>query len=569
MISADLPAEVVEEPPELIPVSVLHEFAYCPRLAYLMWVQGESGENVDLLDGRFVHRRVDEPSPAEVPTAAESAGESSPAREVIHARSVTLSASREGLIARLDLVDLQAGIALPVEYKRGRVPDVPENAWEADRVQVCAQGLILRENGYLCEGGILYYAESRRRVSVPFDDALVDRTRDLLNQVRRIAKQKISPPPLVDSPKCPRCSLVGICLPDETTLLQSSDRSDSLGEVRRLVPARDDALPLYVQHQGATLGKTREELVIKQSGDVLRQVKLKDVSQVSIFGNVLVTAPALRELVAVGIPICHFSYGGWFHAITSGLPHNNAELRISQFRLADTPSRALAMARRFVHGKIKNCRTMLRRHLAAEERSEIDALARLARRAFRTEDRTTLLGVEGMAARLYFAGFSRIMKPDLPFDFTHRNRRPPRDPVNALLSYLYAVLVKEAVLALLAVGFDPMVGFYHQPRYGRPSLALDIAEEFRPLLVDSVVLTLLNHAEIQAKDFVCRAGAAALTPTGRKAVLGAFERRMETLVTHPLFGYRVSYRRVLAIQARLLARAVLGELDHYPSFCTR
>lgn len=354
--------------PELVPVGVLHEFAYCPRLAYLQWVQGEREENPDLLEGRFVHRRVDEPSPREVPETSLSEADAAGADEVIHARSVTLSAPREGLIARLDLIDLQAGVAVPVEYKRGRVPDVPSNVWEPEQVQLCAQGLVLRENGYLCEGGILYYVQSRRRVSVPFDDALVERTRQLLRQLRQAASGPVAPPPLADSPKCPRCSLVGICLPDETCLLQRAGSAAPAAEPRRLVPARDDALPLYIQEQGAMLGKTGDELTIKKGPALLDQVRLKDVSQVCLFGNVQVTAQALREITAAEVPVCHFSYGGWFHGITTGLAHKNVDLRLRQFRLADDPARALSLAQRFVRGKIRNCRTLLRRHLPEAER---------------------------------------------------------------------------------------------------------------------------------------------------------------------------------------------------------
>ena len=147
-----------------------------------------------------------------------------------------------------------------------------------------------------------------------------------------------------------------------------------------------------------------------------------------------------------------------------------------------------------------------------------------------------------------------------PFNIEGRNRRPPRDPVNALLSFVYALLVKEWTLALYAAGFDPLLGFYHRPRYGRPSLALDLTEEFRPLLADSTVLTLVNNGEVTAASFIRRAGAVALTDAGRRAVIAAFERRMDTLVTHPLFGYRISYRRVLEVQARLLGRVLWARL---------
>jgi CRISPR-associated protein Cas1 len=569
MITTILKTDAGKETPELVPVGILHEFAYCPRLAYLQWVQAERSETVELLEGAFVHRAVDQPSPRDVPDSAATPDSPGGADDVIHARSVTLSAPREGLIARLDLIDLQAGVAVPVEYKRGRVPDVPGNAWEPEQVQLCAQGLILRENGYLCEGGVLYFAQSRRRVSVPFEALLIERTRQLLRELRQVAASQVVPPPLIHSPKCPRCSLVGICLPDETVLLQGTLAVERPAEPRRLVPARDDALPLYIEEQGATLGKSGEELVVRKGSDVLRQVKLKDVSQVSIFGNVLITAQALRELAADGIPLCHFSYGGWFQAITSGLVHKNAELRIRQFRLAGDPAESLRLARCFVAGKIKNCRTLVRRHLEAPDRSVLDRLAHLGRKSLHAADMASLLGIEGVAAKVYFGAFAGLLKQGAPFDFEGRNRRPPRDPINALISYLAAILVKELTIALSAVGLDPMVGFYHQPRYGRPSLALDLAEEFRPLVIDSVVLTLVNHDEIAEEHFVRRAGAVALTSPGRKAVLAAFERRMDALVTHPVFKYRISYRRVLAVQARLLARTVLGEIPEYPSFYTR
>ncbi|HUT11224.1 MAG TPA: CRISPR-associated protein Cas4, partial [Thermoguttaceae bacterium] len=373
--SADVHSDT--DVPDLIPARMLNEFAYCPRLAYLEWVQGEFRDNLDTLEGRFGHRRVDRPSNKEVPNPEDTAPEETapdgqePDTERIHSRSVLLSAPQEGLIARIDLLEVQAGIAIPVDYKRGRVPDVPGGAWEPEQVQLCAQGLILRESGYLCEGGILYFIQSRRRVSIPFKDALVDRTRELLTEMRRMATDGKMPPPLADSPKCPRCSLVGICLPDETGMLAKSfhdgagdakPQSDR-AEVRRLMPARDEALPLYLQDQGTTLGKSGDQLTVKRQRDVIRKVKLIDVSQVCVFGNVQITAQALRELSAAGIPLCHFSYGGWFHSMTVGHVHKNVELRIAQYSVAGDPSRSLAVARQFVVGKIKNARTLMRRHL--------------------------------------------------------------------------------------------------------------------------------------------------------------------------------------------------------------
>jgi CRISPR-associated protein Cas1 len=570
--------------PDLIPARMLNEFTYCPRLAYLEWVQGEFADNLETLEGRFGHRRVDQPDRRELPDPGdegcgtsphpahlwEGEGDSRlpPDVEPIHARSVMLSALGEGLIAKMDLIDLQAGVAVPVDYKRGRIPDVPGNVWEPEQVQLCAQGLILRENGYHCEGGMIYYIESRHRAAVPFDDSLVERTRQLVQQLRETAVKGVIPPPLVDSPKCARCSLVGICLPDETRMLAGhQDPADH--DIRRLLPARNDALPVYVQEQGVTLGKNGDVLTVKRRQEVLQTVRLKDVSQISLLGNVQVTAQALREIATAGIPLCHFSYGGWFYAMTTGLVHKNIELRIAQFRIAADPTESLRFARQIVLGKIKNCRTLLRRHLPEDDRGVLIQFDDLSAKAEAVTDAASLLGIEGAAGKFYFEGFAKLLQGGQTFDLEGRNRRPPRDPINALLSFVYALLAKDLTLALHAVGFDPMLGFYHRPRYGRPSLALDLTEEFRPIVADSVVLTLVNNGEVTASSFLRRAGAVVLTDAGRRAVVTAYERRMDSLVTHPLFGYRVSYRRLLEVQARLLARTVLGELPNYPSFYTR
>jgi CRISPR-associated protein Cas1 len=174
-----------------------------------------------------------------------------------------------------------------------------------------------------------------------------------------------------------------------------------------------------------------------------------------------------------------------------------------------------------------------------------------------------------MAAKRYFEAFAGMLKDERGFRFDGRNRRPPTDPVNAVLSFLYALLAKELHVAAQAAGLDPMLGFLHRPRYGRPALALDLAEEFRPILADSVALTLLNTAELQPESFVSKAGGVSLLPAGRRAALAAWERRLETDVTHPIFGYTLSYRRVLAVQARLLTRVLLGEIKDYPAFKTR
>lgn len=558
--------------PELVPVRMLNEYAYCPRLAYLEWVQGEFADNVDTVEGRFQHRRVDRPS-GKLPWPPDKDGVDpveEGGSETIHARSVLVSDESLGAIARIDLIEGQGNLVTPVDYKHGKVPDLPEGAWEPERVQACIQGLLLRANGYTCNEGVLYFVESRQRVTVPFDDVLVSRALELLSGIRNMATSGQIPEPLKDSPKCPRCSLVGICLPDEVNFISAKGQNVRPEDVRRMTPARDDAIPVYVQSQGAVVGKSGDQLEVKQKGQTLQKIRLMEVSHLSVFGNVQITTQALREMCNRNIPICHFTYGGWFSGITTGMSHKNVELRCRQYLGAMTPETALPIARRMVFGKIKNCRTLMRRNHWEPPVATLAELGRLADQAQMALSLDTLLGIEGAAARTYFSEFQGMIKTEsLSFDFHGRNRRPPRDPVNAVLSFLYAMLIKQAMVTAFTVGFDPYLGFYHQPKYGKPSLALDLVEEFRPLIADSACLTLINNGELGPKHFIVRGNATALAQNGRRKVIEAFERRMDTLATHPLFGYAASYRRILEIQTRLLSRHLLGELPVYPVFRTR
>ncbi|MBF0530633.1 MAG: CRISPR-associated protein Cas4, partial [Deltaproteobacteria bacterium] len=264
--------------PDYLPARMLNEYAYCPRLAYLEWVQGEFAHNVFTEDGRFQHRNVDDKDQG----LPEPIDEASPRI----ARSVTLSSTASGLIAKIDLVECSGTMAIPVDYKRGKKPDLPEGAWEPDRVQLCAQGLLLRENGFQCLHGIIYYAGSKDRVEVPFDEPLLKRTREIAADLRLRARSGHIPPPLMNSPKCDGCSLVGICLPDETTILADSTTDEKAAEPRRLIPARDDALPVYVQTQGAYVGKSGDALVIKINGQTADQAKLYETSQLNLLGHV-------------------------------------------------------------------------------------------------------------------------------------------------------------------------------------------------------------------------------------------------------------------------------------------
>jgi len=549
----------------LLPARMLNEYQYCPRLAYLEWVQGEWAESADTIEGRQVHRRVDSRGGA-LPAPDEIADDTK-----LHARSITLSSNRLGLIAKIDLIEAEEGSVVPVDYKRGKRPHVPRGAYDPERVQLCAQGLILEEHGYRCTDGVLYFAGSKERVTVAFDDELRTLTQNAIDGLRLLAAGGRAPAPLVDSPKCPRCSLVGICLPDEVNFLRRGET-----EPRPLVVARDEALPVYVQARGAKVAKSGETIEISIEDQPAKTARLGEVSQLVLMGNVYVTTPCLHEMMARGIPITWHSYGGWFIGHTAGTGHKNVELRTAQYRASFDPAACLRIAKGLVIAKISNQRTQLRRNWKDGDAPEalLDGFKFDLDQARRARSLEELLGVEGNAAARYFGQFRSVLRqPDerapFQFDFTKRNRRPPTDPVNALLSFAYAVLVRTWTVTVTAVGLDAYRGFYHQPRYGRPALALDLMEPFRPLIADSSVIQAINNGEIRPTDFVSAAGSVALDGDGRKRFIATFERRMEHEVTHPMFGYRVSYRRLLEVQARLLGRHLLGELDEYPNFVTR
>jgi CRISPR-associated protein Cas1 len=565
------PALAADAPP--IPARMVNEYVYCPRLAYLMWTQAEWADSADTVDGQRVHQRADRPSaPLPAPEALEAEA------PTLSSRAVTLSSLTLGVIAKIDIAEAEDGAVIPLDYKRGKRPHTAQGAYEPERIQVCLQALLLEEHGYRVPEGALWYAESRERVRVVLDEALRAAALSAVNGLRLLVAQGHLPPPLSDSPKCPRCALVAICLPDETAALTGS----ALAPRPIAVPA-EEAAPLIVQSQRARINKEGETLHItdEETGETV--ARLNEISDLLLFGNVNITTPALTALLEREIPVTFLSHGGWFRGIAHGLGHRNVELRTAQYRVSFDDAACLRFARDLVAAKIMNQRTILRRNGGdrPETGSALAHLMAARREAAGAASAQTLLGIEGDAAAVYFRAFASLLRPPshggaaasdialATFQFEARNRRPPRDPVNAMLSLGYALLTRHLTVALASVGLDPWRGLYHAPRYGRPSLALDVMEPFRPIIVDSVVLSVVNMGELGAEDFVTAVTGTALTPAGRRRFIEAFERRLAQEVTHPLFGYRLSMRRLLVVQARLLSRFLLGELPSYPHHLPR
>jgi CRISPR-associated exonuclease Cas4/CRISPR-associated protein Cas1 len=560
-----LPAPAANADELLIPARMINEWVYCPRLAFLEWAHGEWTDNADTATGRRAHLKSDTGRAPPLP-APEVIGEAPP----LVTRRLLLGSESLGLTAEIDILEAEDGTVTPVDIKAGKRPHVAEGAHLPERVQVCVQGLLLREAGYVCEEGALWFAESRERVRVIFDEVLISETLRAASELRLAVAVGRLPPPLDHSPKCHRCSLMPVCLPDEVQWLRK-------GAIPRTPPPpASAALPLYVQTPGARVGKSGDALVVKIDGEADREIPFDEVSDLVLAGPVNLSTPALHELLRRETPVAFMSSGFWYIGAAGASGPRSSAARAAQFGFAADPARSLAASRLLVGAKIRNQRTILRRNWRGpdEARTEpLERLARLADRAPHAPSAATLLGLEGEAAQVYFRAFPALFGrgvAELPaFAFERRNRRPPADPVNACLSLCYALLARTMQSSLSAVGLDPWRGFYHVPRPGRPSLALDLMEPLRPILADSAVLMALNNGEIGADDFIHAAGGCNLKPAARKKLIAAYERRLDQETTHPVFGYQIAMRRMIHVQARLFARWLMGEFPDYPHYVPR
>lgn len=581
------------QPP--MPVRRLHNYLYCPRLFYLQWVENIFEENADTVTGTALHRQANEPSRLDEAKAA-ALREGLP--EGAKLRSLRLESAALGLVGMIDIVEGGPEGTCVVDYKKGsarRLDDGTRVAKEPDAVQVAAYALLLREHGTVPESAAVYYAEDKRRVPVPLSEELFAKTLAALAEARALAAGGKMPPPLVNDRRCDFCSAYPVCLPRESHWwTQARERSLADDAQLRLAfpedelpaeftgnppadhdpmppprPPRDDGELLVVQKPGSQVGQRGGEFVVTVQGEVVRKLPLHQVRAIYLYGAVQVTAQAAESCLENGVDVAYFAASGRFLGLLRGLPMSGVDARLGQARLFEEPFFRVKLARACLRAKIHNQRVMLMRNGEVPDR----VLRLMAEARDATDDARTipeLMGCEGAAANLYFEQFASMLKGDAwKFDFQGRNRRPPRDPMNALLSLGYSILAKELAGVCHAVGLDPFLGFMHQPRYGRPALALDLMEEFRPLIADSVAVTLVNRGEIDPGDFIRSANGTFLNEQGRRRFWEAWFRRMDTDVKHPQFGYTMSYRRMLEVQARQLWRVVRGDAPVYHGFTTR
>ncbi|MBK9120446.1 MAG: CRISPR-associated endonuclease Cas1 [Phycisphaerales bacterium] len=586
------------------------EHAYCPRLFYYMTVEGVFLPSADTELGAGVHTRVDQPS--EAPPTLEGNGRSGRSKKKVEkleesdsdsdrplsVRSLALTSDQLGLTAKLDLAEINGTTAIPVEYRKGRpkrcgevsepVDEMMEQGrllpgpepWPTDRVQIGLQAILLEEAGYTVPEAYCYYAAERLKLRIPVDDSLKCEALAELEAAKRTAAGE-RPPPLVNDPKCPRCSLQPICLPDEinqqrfTTLAANGEPADEQLTPRKLWPPRDEGIHVVIQKEGVRVGVRGQSVrITDKDGGIVRDLPLANVESLAVLGGVQVSTQALAVFADHEVPVAYLTAAGRLVAMMDPMGPTSAAVRAAQVRVLDRPEKALELARAVTVAKIANQRTLLmRNHAALPSRVAADLQDSIAA-AERATTMNELRGHEGNAAAIYFRHFAGMFKEGVKeiavrFESSGRQRRPPPDPVNAVLSFAYSMLTNECTAAARLASLEPALGALHATRPGRPALALDLMEPFRPLIADSIAVSAFNRGELTEGHFLDTAAGCALTDAGRKGFFSAYGRRMDTEVTHPVFEYRLSYRRMLMLHARLIAAWLLGEVPSLAFLTTK
>ena len=540
-----------------IPLSQINTYVFCPRRFYYESVEGHQVINDHVEEGKIKHEHV------------HTAVKDRKRGDTTISRRQYLASDTLGVSGYTDLVEEKDGIPYPVEFKKAGMGD-----WLNDQVQLCLQGLLLEEKtGLTIPHGYVFYIGSKRRRKVPFDKELRETTLRYVEAARSQLESRDIPKPVHDN-RCNGCSVRPICLPDEVAHLQELDERPT-----RIKPALGIDNVLYVDEQGCAIKKTGERILVVKDNETLRDIPLIHLGQVVISGNVSLTTPAMQTLLHEGIPVVFLSAYGRYHGSLTPQVSRNSLLRCAQHKVANSDERCLDLSKAFVQGKVANMRLMLQRRKwqAADSTdpalapllASIKAIQTMEKRIHTATELPELLGIEGNASAAYFGAFNFLLKSGTGFSFQRRSRRPPTDPTNALLSFAYALLTGDTISAIQTVGLDPYIGFFHQLKYGKPCLALDVMEEFRPILADSIVITLINNRRIKPEDFRQSHGGWFLKDNRRKVFYAAYETRKNETLTHPVFKYKLTFRRALELQVRLLAKYLTGEIDHYTPLTVR
>lgn len=516
---------------DLLPISLVAHSEFCARRTWLE-AQGESVPSVNIETGTAAHARVDA-----------RADERSMQR-----RSVDVSSQRLGIVGRCDVVSVEAdGGVRVVEFKtapqRRSLAVTP-----AQRLQLALQGQCLRDMGQRVDGYGVYFVTSRRLVPVELQQADFEHAEQQVYQTRSIVQSQQAPKPLVDDPRCTRCSHAGVCLPDE--------RQEQ--EVRRRVLVRDpDSSVLHLTTPGSRAFLRSGRVHVVKGDESLAELPIERVDAVVVHGNVDLSSALIRELLWRKSQILWASGRGSLVGYASTVRSPNGGPRISQH--VRSAGGDMGLAGQFISAKIANQGTIMRRYSRGATELQLRRLRVLQRAAVAAPTVPELLGVEGEAAALYFHSWRHLIRQaDWALAlWPGREGRGALDPINIALNLVYGLLSADVTRAVIAAGLDPHAGFVHSSSRNKPALSLDLMEEFRPVVADAVVLTALNNGELREDMFTDVLGGWRLREAGRKALVAGYERRVAQEFKHPVFGYQVTWRRAMEVQARM----VLGVID--------
>ena len=523
-------------PPEPLTISLVAHHVFCPRRAWLE-VHGEHTDTGQVAQGIADHGAVDDPISS----------------RSTRLRAVDVRSDRLDVTGRCDSVEVgEDGTMVVVEHKAAPVRR-SSDATPAQRVQLAVQAKCLREEGHDVVGGAVWFSTTRRRVDVELTPELCDLAERHVSAARSVIDAPTPPAPLEDDPRCQCCSHVGVCLPDEhrrRPLARRIGVADPVGRV------------LHLTSPGSRASLRRGQIQVRVGEESPTSVPLGQVSGLGVHGNADVSSALVREILERGFPIVWCAWSGRVVGWASSAAGPNGEARGFQHRLADQVR--VEVARAIVAAKIRNQAALLRRH-GSEARSALRALASDAERAVQAGE---LFGIEGRAAAQYFRALSVALTPGWA-TIERRRARPAPDCVNAALNLTYGLLLSDVLRSVVACGLDPAGGVLHSSGRNKPALALDLMEELRAPVADSAVVWAINNGELRERDFRRDLDAVRLTPGGRKRLIAAYERRASTEFQHPLFGYRVTWRRAMEVQARMFLAVVLGEARSYRPIVVR
>ena len=542
----NLPSILVLTQPTL-KVSALHALAYCHRLFYLEEVEELYTQDAAVFAGRRLHVELEKKEDEDW--------------EDLYLESLEL-----GLRGRVDALRTRNGLTIPYEHKRGRSHRGENNepqAWESDKLQILAYACLIEKALGITvpEGRIRYHAENVL-VHVPLDDDGRQWVQRAIEAARVLRSSTRRPPVTKNERLCSRCSLAPVCLPEEARLAH-----DQEWKPIRLFPEDDERQIVHILEPGTRVGQTGEQLKISRRDHPPETIAIQQVQQVVLHSFSQISTQALHNCSDQGIGI-HFISGGGRYMGSVDPRNGSIQRRIRQYEALTQSEICLKLAQQLVHCRGQSQRKFLMRGKrgmnSASDRlqQQIKQMKAVLKQVPQTTSIPSLLGLEGNLAALYFEALRGLISEDVPpeLQFDGRNRRPPRDRFNALLSFGYALLLKDVMNAILTVGLEPALGFYHQPRSQAAPLALDLMEIFRVPLVDMPVVASINRGQWQVKeDFEVRGQQVWLNDSGRRKFVALYERRKGESWKHPVTSYSLTYRRLLELEVRLLEKEWSGE----------